>query len=1287
MTKLSVKRPFLVFVGVVMVLVLGVVAFTKMKTDLLPSINMPYVAVITTYPGAAPEKVEKDVTDVLENTLGTVTGLENIRSTSSENYSMITMEFDENMDMDAAMARISRTLDQLTLPEMAAKPIVMEISADMMATMYAGVTKDGTDIYELTDFTDDVIVPELKRIEGVASVSTTGAVNQSVEIRLDQTKIDKINSKILASVDKTLAEAQDKITDGKNKLADGKAKIASSKKELADQQKKQSKELAKFTKMLNQALATQTAYETQVTTLTAQKTALEAEKKGYTDAYNGMNQAIQGVMAAMAAQGMDVSMLPASVEEAATDDMKLAVLVQTLQSMPDEKMQGLAASMTKENLQKVSEGYNTRIPQIDIELGNNATKLAAAQAVLKQVKKSVKDAQKQYEKVEAGKITAAAAFGSGTAQLAAAESALEQSETELENAQKSFDDSVETARENANLDQLLKMDTLAQLLSAQNFDMPAGYISEDDTQYLLKVGEEFNSFDELENLVLCKIKDVGDVKLADVAYITLIDNKSSTYAKIKDQDAVVVSIMKSSTAFTSEVSKNINKTFKDLEKKYDGLEFTVAMDQGDYIDLIVNSVMSNLIWGAVLAIFVLLIFLMDYRPTIVVGFSIPLSVLFAVVLMYFTDITFNVISLSGLALGIGMLVDNSIVSIENIYRLRAEGIPAARAAVMGAKQIAAAITASTLTTICVFLPILFTDGLTRSLMMDMCLTIAFSLVASLIVALTVVPSMSATLLRNDLPKEHPLFDKFVRFYAKILRFCLKVKIVPLALAIALLAFCGWQVVRMGIVIMPEMGSEQMSVTAEFLEDKTNEENAETADQILEKISAIKGVDKAGAMAANGAMSLLGISGVGSDKISNMEFFIMLEKDAAHDNKRIAKECDKIMQGFELEDYSVSESNMDMSSMLASGVQVDIYGNDSEELLRISKDVMKMFEDVGGIEEITNGQEDADPQINVIVDKNKAARLGLSVAQVYAELSGAVTTDKDATTLTVDNKEYKVTIVDETDTVNVDDLMNYEFETTSKDDEGKDVKETHKLKEFAKKADGESLASIKRENQSKYISVSGTMKEGYNATLQSRELKKLVNKYKTPDGYSIKIAGESETTDEIVKNMLLMMLLGMIFIYLIMVAQFQSLLSPFIVIFTIPLAFTGGLIGLLIAGEQMSMMSMMGFLILMGVVVNNGIVFVDYANQLRIAGESKLEALVETGCTRMRPILMTALTTILAMSTMVLSKDVGADMSKGMAIVVVGGLAYATVMTLIIVPVLYDIMFRKDIKIIDIGEDL
>jgi HAE1 family hydrophobic/amphiphilic exporter-1 len=676
--------------------------------------------------------------------------------------------------------------------------------------------------------------------------------------------------------------------------------------------------------------------------------------------------------------------------------------------------------------------------------------------------------------------------------------------------------------------------------------------------------------------------------------------------------------------------------------------------------------------------------LKDIKPTIVVAFSIPISVLFAVVLMYFTGITLNIISLSGLALGIGMLVDNSIVVIENIYRLRSQGMSAARAAVMGANQVAGAIFASTLTTVCVFLPIVFTTGLTRQLFTDMALTIAYSLIASLIVALTVVPAMGATVLKNSKEKSHKLFDRVMVLYEKTLRLCLKWKIVPLTLTIALLVFSIWQVTRMGLILIPEMGGNQMSVSVTAPEEASTEEAYALADALMEQMGEISGVDTVGAMSGGSTMSILGGSSSSSGPIS-FSFYVILDDEAAKDNTAVANEIQAILDQTELEG-SVSTSNMDLSSITSSGLEIQIYGTDSDEMLAVSEDMMELLSQIDGFTDITNGQEEGDPQIKIIVNKDQAMSYGLTVAQVYAELASRLSTETTATTLTIQSEEYAVVIVDETDTVSLDNLMDQEFTVTTTDEEGESVEEVHKLGEFASEEEGKSLASISRENQSRYITVSATTEDGYNTTLLSRQVEPLIEAYEAPEGISIQIDGESTTVMEAMSDMLLMIGMAIIFIYLIMVAQFQSLLSPFIVLFTIPLAFTGGLLGLLLAGEQISLIAMMGFLVLAGVVVNNGIVFVDYANQLRLEGMEKREALVETGKARMRPILMTALTTILAMTTMAFSQNAAASMGKGMAIVTIGGLAYATIMTLYIVPVLYDLLFRRELKKVDLGDE-
>ncbi|MCD7824354.1 MAG: efflux RND transporter permease subunit [Clostridiaceae bacterium] len=1355
MPKFSVKRPFVVLVGVVMILVLGYVSFTRMTTDFLPNMNMPYMLVITTYPGASPEKVEAEVSEALENTVGTVNGVANVTSVSSENYSMISLEFEDDTDMDAAMVKVSSAVNQTELPDNTGTPMIMQISADMMSTMMTSVDCEGKSGYELSKFIEDNIVPELERQDGVASVDISGLVEKSIEVRLNQDKIDDVNAKVLEKANDTLAKARRKLEKAEAKLQDGKEELSKQKEELQSQQDEQSGELAKYSKLMNEAIATKQAQTSELTSLQANQAALKAEKQAYEDngvvsSYQQLNQGFHTLRKSMKAGGelyqstyqaiydqILIAVVQAQMDAAGTTvtvtsdnvDTYLSVIAssggseaetaiteeaakqaktqtkqqmsETLQTIPSSvrdairnpekltayksllKSQGqtkAAKQMTKKNLKSLYQINEVRIPQIKTALGNLKTEIAVAKNVLAEVEKAIQSAEDKYEEVEQGKITAAAAFGSASAQLSSAESTLESSEKELEEGKESFNKSKKEALKNANLDELLTKDQLASILTAENFSMPAGYISEDGTQYLIKVGEEYDSVDAMKDTVLCELDDIGDVCLSDVADVTVIDNAGDSYGRVNGNDAVLLSISKSSTAGTSDVSNGCNEKLAELEEKYDGFHYMNLMDQGEYIELIVDSVLSNLLWGALLAIIVLFLFLRDVRPTVIVAFSIPLSVLFAIVLMYFTNITLNIISLSGLALGVGMLVDNSIVVIENIYRLRGKGVPAARAAVMGANQMAGAIFSSTLTTICVFLPIVFTDGITRQIMQDMCLTIAYSLGASLFIALTLVPCMGATTLKHTKERKHRWFDAVVTAYGRVLRFCLRFKVVPVAIAGLLLVFSVWKVTQMGIVFIPSMGSDQMSASLTMDAEASTEEDYELADQIAGQIEEIEGVNTVGAMKGSSGVSL------GSTSDKEYTFMLLLDEDYANQNKEIAAKIETIFEENGCEEYSVSESNMDMSSLMSSGLEVDIYGKDTDKLIEISEDVMDMVAQIKGFDDISNGQEEGDRQISVKVDKDKAMRLGLTVAQVYSELSDKLTTEKDSTTLSVGDDDYDVVIVDERDELDTDNLLDYEFETTTTDEEGNTETKTHKLKEFAEVEDGTSVASISRENLVNYIQVTAETQDGYNTTLLSRDLQTMIDDYELPAGYEITVGGETETNMEMVSSMITMIMLAIVLIYLIMVAQFQGLLSPFIVLLTIPLAFTGGFLALLITGEQLSVMALMGFLVLAGVVVNNGIVFVDYTNKLRLNGSEKRDALVEAGQTRMRPIFMTALTTILAMSTLAFSTDSTAAMSRGMAIVTIGGLSYATLMTLFIVPVFYDIFYRRKIKEVDLGDE-
>lgn len=1295
MTKFCVKKPFTVLVGVVMVLVLGFISFTKITTDLLPTISLPYVVAITTYPGASPEKVESSVTEILESSLGTVNGVENVSSTSSENYSMVMLEFEDGTNMDSAMVKLSAAIDQLTdmLPDEAGKPMLMEISPDMLPTMTVSIDYDGKDVKELSKFAEETLIPFLERQEGVASVSTTGLTEESVEIRLNQSKIDEINDRILAKMDSKFAEAKATLDEKECELSAAAGEIERGKTQLNSQQDSTYEELVKYSQMVDEAVASAASYEAQLNGLKASQTALSGEKKAYEEklvpAYRQMNETLRQVGTISGQPDLSITTILADETQVKFNIVK-GILAGMAGAEPDnQELAALAENFTWENLSMMEEKVTVRIPQINTELANLDTEILTAQTVLEQVNAQVAAAKNNYTSVEKGKLSAAAAFGAASAQLSSGESQLASAQTQLDEARTQYETARETAMKSANIDALVDRNTLSQLIYAQNFEMPAGYIKEGEEQILLKIGDQFDTLDELENTLLCSMDGVGEVRLGDVSDITVIDNSGESYAKINGNDGVILGIMKVSTAGTSEVSKTLNEALKEMEEKYDGLHVTSLMDQGEYIKLIIQTVLQNLIYGAILAIIVLALFLKDVKPTVVVAFSIPLSVLFAVVLMYFSNVTLNLISLSGLALGVGMLVDNSIVVIENIYRLRNEGVPAPKAAVLGARQVSGAIFASTLTTICVFLPIVFTEGMTREIFTDMGLTIAYSLLASLVVALTFVPTMSATVLRKNREKSHPVFDRAMKGYEKVLRFCLRRKIVPLGISIALLVIAAVGTTRMGMELIPGMNSDSINITVNMNEELDQETIYHQADELVEQISDIKGVATVGAMSSGDGMSMMTMTGMGSgDKQTQFTYYALLDEAHANDGETIAKKIEKIGAGNEEKyEMEVSASNMDMSALGGSGMQIQIEGKDLDKMLATSEDVMEILNDVKGFENVSNGQEEGDVGIKLVLDKDAAMKNGLTVAQIYGELSAKLKTETKAANLTLNGNEYEVAIVDDNNPLTVENLMDYTFETTKKDEQGNDVTEPHKLSEFAVTEEANSIASIRRENQSRYMTVTAETMDGYNTTLLSRKVEKKLNAYTPEEGCTVEIAGEVTSVRDTMTDLIKMIALAIAFIYMIMVAQFQSLLSPFIVLFTIPLAFTGGLLALWGSGQTLSMVAMMGFLVLSGVVVNNGIVFVDYVNQLRLAGREKREALVETGKARMRPILMTALTTILAMSTMAFSREATAQMSKGMAIVTIGGLTYATFMTLFIVPVLYDIFFRRELKAIDVDSDV
>ena len=930
------------------------------------------------------------------------------------------------------------------------------------------------------------------------------------------------------------------------------------------------------------------------------------------------------------------------------------------------------------------------------------------------LKKQLEELEKQLRDLETDEGVAKLAdqVTAGTLTMADAVTQIISANIQLDSALNQIDQGLQTLEESrsaalsqADLSSSLNLSTITALLTAQNFSMPAGYLKEDGVNYMVSVGDAIDTRQDLEDLVLFDLgmDGIDPIRMKDVADVAITDNSSEIYDKLNGKDGVIVSFNKQSTYATAEVSDNINSRFRELEAEYEGLSFVPLMDQGDYIYLIINSILSSLGWGALFSVLILYLFLRDLRPTVITLCSIPISVIFAVVLMYFSGVTINMISLSGLAVAVGMLVDNSVVVIENIYRLRSRGVPAARAAVQGARQVGMSVVASTLTSVCVFLPVVFASGTVRSLLQPMSMCIGYCLMASLIVAITVVPAAASTVLKKAEPKRLVWFEKIQDKYAHSLEWCLQHRALPLLAAVVLLAFCGWKVFSMGVVLLPEISSNEATIALSTDDGLTKEESYGVAGQVVEAVMAVDGVEEVGVTTDTTVAGIdigqLGLPSAITDLLSaansygSYQFNVMLDESLS--STRIAaveQALNDAVSGVENCTGTVEISGMqDLTSQLSSGLSVKIYGPDADTITALGDKVVQMVNDTEGFANAATGLGQGDATINLDIDRDKVRAYGLTVAQVYQQIAAKLTTTTTAETpVTVDGSTMKVQISDNLDPMTKENMMDMTFTTSVMDATGTTTTGTCTLGDIASWTTGTAPDSITSENQTRYITVTADTLDGYNTTVQSRVLQKTLDAFaltdEMPEGCSFSLGGESSTVNLMVDEMVQWMALALPFVYLVMVAQFQSLLSPFIVLFTVPLAFTGGLLGMLVTGQQLTMISLMGFIVLMGTVVNNGIVFVDYANQLRLGGLERRAALVATGKTRMRPILMTTLTTVLAMLQMVFSNDMASQLMSGMAIVIICGLSYATLMTLYIVPILYDILFKKPPLVVDVGDD-
>lgn len=1333
LSKFSVKKPMTIFVAIVLVIVLGVVSFMNMTPDLMPNMDFPYAIIMTSYPGQTPESVETVVTKPLEQSLSTIDGVSEITSTSSENYSLVILEFEDGTNMDTATVDMRGSLDTIKdlWPDGVGTPYLIKLNPNMMPVSVVAVNYDGYETTELSDYVENEILNTLEGIDGVASVSTKGLVTESESVVLSQDKIDKLNEEISKALDEKFGDAEAELSDAKKEISDNISKaesgletIDNAIEEINDKQQEVSEQLAEaqtkaqsgYTEILEAKMQLLDQQQSLTKTKQTLQIAYEALVK-IQDKLSPLQEQKQELTQKVESFGEIYESYKSKLEALANPDLtdEEIALIQSELAQIDETLEkyGFPKEELEERLNEAKsalESVDNAIEQTTetlIEMGTSESALDSTIAELSEkigvidsgiqqistvitgldentvtVTDALSEIEKQQSSAEFGLSSGLITLTAKQSEANSALTKLSEAQEEVDSAYEQLSEQKEQAKESADMSKTVTMDSISAILTAQNFSMPAGYVTDDDNiKYLVRVGDKVQDEDEMRSLVLFDtgIDDVGVVTLEDVADVFVVDNSDEIYTKLNGEAGVVLSFSKQSDAATATVSDNIAKTLSKLSDETEGLSFTTLMDQGDYINIIIGSVLQNLLFGAILAIIILFLFLRDIKPTFIVACSIPISVIFAIVLMYFSGVTLNMISLSGLAIGVGMLVDNSVVVIENIYRLRNMGVPPIKAAMNGARQVAGAIAASTLTTVCVFLPIVFIDGITRQLFVDMALTIAYSLLASLIVALTFVPAISSRTLKTVKPIEHKIFNRMLKGYEKSLRFVLNHRAVTLIIVVALLVASVAGSLAKGFSFMPSMSSTEISVSVTLDDNATFDDTVDAAQQLTDTLMEYDEFETVGVM-TGGTTSLIGIGAGGtSGDTGKLTAYAVLKDEYTKKSENIS---DKVASDLEFIDGEVtvsgSSSASSMSSLLGDGgIQINLYGDDLTTLQNTAEDMASELSKVDGIEETDSGVGATSSEIKVTVDKEKAVEKGLTVAQIYQQVASALTTEKTSTTLTNDEgRDIDVVVInDEQNNVTADGVKNIKLEYTDKEGNTHNVK----LSSVADISDSESMNSISRSGQKRYVTVSGTLSDGYTTTAVSNNVKKVFDNYDLPSGCSIEYSGSNEMTMEAISQLMLMLVLSVILIYLIMVAQFQSLKSPFIIMFTIPLAFTGGFLALIITGFDVSVVSLIGFVMLCGIIVNNGIVLVDYINNLRLEGMEKREALITAGKTRMRPILITAMTTILGLSVMAIGFGTGAELVQPIAIVCIGGLLYATFMTLFIIPVIYDIFNKKELK--------
>ena len=814
---------------------------------------------------------------------------------------------------------------------------------------------------------------------------------------------------------------------------------------------------------------------------------------------------------------------------------------------------------------------------------------------------------------------------------------------------------------------------ISSIVNAENINTPLGEILQGNKNLTLRVKGEYENVEDIKNLPITTVSGAV-IRLSDVAdvYEAYTDATSKSYTN--GVNSVSISISKQSTANTVSMSDAVLEEMEEIEAEYSDIDFLIVSDPADYIREALSNVVSSLVQGAFLAVIILYIFLRNFKTTMITAVAMPTSVVFTFAAMKLCGVNFNMMSLGGLTIGVGMLVDNSIVVMESIFQKLEKGIDRFEAATEGAREVTNSVIASTLTNVVVFLPITFMGGMSAEMFNDFCLTIVFSVLSSVVVALTFVP-MACHLMLNpkDIKpkKAKTVFGKFFelisgiieavrRGYVRLLNKALHHRTITIALTIAFIVLASSFIMRLDFVFMPDADQSEVVINVEMPKGTKIENTEQMALNVVDKIQDVPEITDISVTIGGDGMSsaLLGSS---SDSATiTVEMVSKTQRDRS--SSEIATDMRTMVRDIAGADITVTASTSSMGAYSGSGVELNIYGDDNEVLKKVANDFLQTVKEIKGLTDATTSFEESAPQTTISIDRDKAALYGTSASAIAGilrtDISGSV-----PTTYKINDDEYDIRIMQDSDKLNyLVDVESILIPTAT----GTSVP----LSDLADIYTEEVPTSITRDNQTRYVTVSANL-DTISSSEANAQIRTMLANYELPEGVTWEFGGSQEQMVETFSSMILALGVGFLLLFMVMAAEFESLVYPIIVICALPVAMAGALLGCFIMNEPISVTSLIGMIVLIGVGVNNAIVLVDYANLLvREQGMLPTDAMRVSAPSRFRPIMMSTLTTIIAMLPMMLSNNDGSEMMRGLAIVQVFGLGFATIVTLFIIPAIY-----------------